>query len=207
VASGVSKTALTNASFRTRKLPDDIPIVAAPVGANATPTTTASTTLTSINEETEDGDGKETKNSKSKGHSNTTPTGKVLQGLKGLGKDRKDKKKDKESGGKKDKKADKLESVNQEAGARLVNKNCVIEEVGDGSSDLSETRSFGSDHESIPLTAFKPSLTGRVMSGALDVDDGTSNCSSSNLGSTDAVNLSLPEGQAPKAVPESTVNV
>lgn len=50
-ASGVSKTAITNASFRTRKLPDDIPIV---INANTNTQNAAPSSLSAINED-EDG--------------------------------------------------------------------------------------------------------------------------------------------------------
>lgn len=85
----VSKSMITNASFRTKKLPDDIPIQG--------PKEENGGQLSSINEESESGEGGQAKTSTGSGPGKTkdSKTHKVLVGFKKL----KDKDKDKDDGG------------------------------------------------------------------------------------------------------------
>lgn len=195
---GVSKAAITNASFKTRKLPDDIPIVASASNTtqNSTPGTTASTTLTSINEEAE-GDGTPN-NVKNTSKSSSTPTGKMTAKMSQLlhKSDRhgKEKKKEKDHhGNRKLSKTSSAENGTESSpGATTINNQVInrsiafIEEnatTADNASD-SETRSYSSqEHEAIPLTNFNSAKSGSVTSRAFDhggSEEAKSNCSSSS---------------------------
>lgn len=86
----VSKSMITNASFRTKKLPDDIPIQG-PKEENGG----GGGQLSSINEESESGEGGQAKAGSGPGKTKDSKTHKVLVGFKKL----KDKDKDKDDGG------------------------------------------------------------------------------------------------------------
>ncbi|RWS09683.1 hyccin-like isoform X2 [Dinothrombium tinctorium] len=163
--SGVSKAAITNASFRTKKLPDDIPIV---TNSSSHPH------LTSINEENEEVNEKEkipkpssatsTKQASSGG---ILPVNKIpmLQLLK----ERKDKKKEANT-------TAKIIKVRSENGD-LIHRSFT--ETGDANagvesdtSGISEPKSdYGSENEMIPLNTY-------TSKKAFNGEEQNSNCSS-----------------------------
>lgn len=162
--SGISKAAITNASFRTRKLPDDIPIVTVTQTANSAAATTVP--LMAINEEEEDNTDKTIKSVQSH-PKNLTPSSKVLQLL---SKDRKEKKKENATVKSKLKEngdfAHKQMNNNEEL-SETVNSEAIITETPD-------TSRFGAEKDDISLKTFK---TIKSLG-----DDEVSNCSSNISG-------------------------
>jgi hypothetical protein len=170
---GIAKTAITNASFKTRKLPDDIPIVVSNVN-NTNTAIGASTQLGAINEENEEAVEKTIKFGAMKGV--TAGIGKmaVMQLLK----ERKDKKKDGILVQK--------SKFRAENGDVINNKQIEQEDSGnDNSSDtsgLSENKLSYSE-ETIPLNIFNQAKN--------YVDDDNVSNSSNNSGNSELAKVPL----------------
>ena len=145
---GISKIAITNASFRTRKLPDDIPIVI----ASNNPSNVGSNQLGAINEEAEEVSEKATKPTGIKGV--TAGIGKipVIQKLKEI----KDKKRDSNISQKSTKY--KAENGDILANNKLLANEDSSNEYGSDTSGISDTK-LSLSEEAIPLTTLNQSKT------------------------------------------------
>lgn len=144
---GIAKIAITNASFRTRKLPDDIPIV---VAAN-NPSNAGSNQLGAINEEAEEASERSGKTMGIKGV--TAGIGKipVIQKLKEI----KDKKRDSNISQKSGK--HKTENGDIMNNKLLANEDSSNDYASD-TSGISDTK-LSLSEETIPLTQLNPAKT------------------------------------------------
>jgi hypothetical protein len=166
---GIAKTAITNASFKTRKLPDDIPIVV--TNTNNTNTAIgASTQLGSINEENEEVVEKTIKKGVTAG------IGKM--GVMQLLKERKDKKKDGIIVQKSKFRAENGDVINNKQIAQEDSGN----ENGSDTSGLSDNKLSYSE-ETIPLTIFNQAKN--------FVDDDNVSNSSNNSGNSELAKVPL----------------
>lgn len=167
---GIARTAITNASFTTRKLPDDIPIVVSNTNNTAIG---ASTQLGPINEENEEVVEKTIKFGAIKGV--TAGIGKmaVMQLLK----ERKDKKKDAILAQKSKFRAENGEIVNNKQIAQEDSGN----ENGSDTSGLSDNKSYS--EETIPLNVFNQAKN--------FVDDDSVSNSSNNSGNSELAKVPL----------------
>lgn len=143
VTAGISKTAITNASFKTRKLPEDIPIITANTGTN----------LASIEEAEET---PEVKIQKGGGKSQSQHTKAILNLL--------TQKKDK-------KKEGKNKHKNENGEALKVKEDTQELEVGSISSGISDSKSLVSDPEMIPLNQINRSLLNSSKVTENDVEE------------------------------------
>ncbi|XP_054166468.1 hyccin-like [Oppia nitens] len=169
-ATGIAKIAITNASFKTRKLPDDIPIVAANTDST---TNIGSNKLGSINEETDDGKETNDKTNKSHQQKSVTTTSKktVIQKLKEI----KDKKKDAHI-------TQKGAKYKTENGDLISNKLLSHEDndYGSDTSGISDTKLSFSE-ETIPLNVINTNKT-YFDTNDDDVSDDASSGQSSETG-------------------------
>lgn len=176
-ATGIAKTAITNASFKTRKLPDDIPIVVLTNNTICNNTTMGGLNqLGPINEENE-----EIAEKTIKGSIKGVTAGIGKMAVMQLLKERKDKKKDVNPGQK-----NKLRAENGD----LVNNKVILHddsgnENGSDTSGISDSISkLSYSEETIPLTVFNQAKT------YFDVnDDEVSNSSSNTSADTAKVPL------------------